>query len=181
MNLNFLHTKEKGKDGMNSFLDTFIKEIKQTLNKNQTLVIDRIEENFVVCEKQSDRKMINIPRDLVSDDAIEGMMIKLHENKYIIDYQNCIVTRKNIIEELKNVWKREEGAEYYIVSSVLEKAVKCSNIYMKQNIYVKDERLIKNIKKGDIVKVIDGKYIIDKEKTEEVNKKVTELEMKKES
>ena len=119
--------------------------------------------------------MVDIERSLVPENAIEGMTIKQDGNQYVIDYENCIVTRKAIIDHLKNSWKKEEGAEYYIVASVLDTAVKCSNIFMKQNIYVKDEEVIKNLKKGDIVKLLNEKYIVDEEKNLEIEGEIQKL------
>ena len=175
MNLEFFNTKDKGNSKINSFLNSFAKELKNSLNKNHILVIDRIEDKVVICEDQNNGKMLDINRNLIPNEAIEGMAIKFDNDRYIIDYENCIVTRKRVVDELKSSWEKEEGAEYYIVSSVLEKAVKCSNIFMKQNIYIKDEELIKTMKKGDIVKLIDEKYIIDNEKNIEVNNKIKRL------
>lgn len=169
MNLDFLHTKDKESCKTNCFLSAFIQEIKKSLNKNKIFVIDRFEGNMAVCEDQDNGEMANISKELLPTKVIEGMTIKFENNEYLIDYENCIVTRKNIIDELKNSWKKEEGAEYYIVTSKLEKAVKCSNIFIKQNIYIKDEAFIKTLKKGDIIKCIDDKYILDDEKNEELN------------
>lgn len=155
--------------------NSIVKELKNTLSKNQILVIDRFEENFAVCERQDNGKMINIERNLIPEDAIEGMTLKQVEDKYVIDYENCIVTRKAIVDMLKNSWEKEEGAEYYIVSSILDTAVKLSNIFIKQNIYAKDSQLIKQLKKGNIVKLIDEKYIIDEAKNLEIENEIKKL------
>ena len=152
-----------------------VQELKNTLSKNQILVIDRFEENFAVCERQDNGKMVNIERNLIPEEAIEGMTIKQNGDNYIIDFENCMVTRKAIIDLLKNNWTKEEGAEYYIVSSILDMAAKCSNLFMQQNIYIKDEEVIKTLKKGDIIKLVDEKYIIDEEKNAEVEKEIQKL------
>lgn len=175
MDLEFLHTKDKEKVGINNFLKSFVHELKKFLNKSPSFVIDRFEGDIAVCENQNDGKMIDISINLISDKATEGMTIKFEKDKYVIDYQNCILTRKSIVDKLKQSWEKEEGAEYYIVSSVLEKVIKCSNIYMKQNIYIKDESFIELVKKGDIIKYIDEKYVIDYEKNKEVNNKIEEI------
>lgn len=152
-----------------------VQELKNTLSKNQVLVIDRFEENFAVCERQDNGKMVDIERNLIPEDAIEGMTIKQSGDKYTIDYENCIVTRKAIVDMLKSNWEKEEGAEYYIVSSVLDTAVKCTNIFMQQNIYIKDENVISILKKGDIVKLIDEQYIVDEAKNLEVENEIQKL------
>lgn len=155
--------------------DAIVKEIKNTLSKNQVLVIDRFEENFAVCERQDNGKMVDIERNLIPKEAMEGMTIKQEEDKYVIDYENCIVTKKVMIDKLKMNWEKEDGVEYYMVSSILDTAVKCSNIFMKQNIYIEDEEIIKILKKGDIVKVLDEKYIIDEAKNLEVKSEIQKL------
>lgn len=144
-------------------------------NNESILIIDRFEENFAVCENQDTEEMINIERKLIPENAIEGMTIKKQGEIYLIDYQNCIVTRKLIVDNLKNNWGKEDGVEYYIVSSILDTAVKCSNIFVQENIFIKDEEIINYLKKGDIIKLIDGKYILDKEKNQEVNNEIQKL------
>lgn len=156
-------------------LNSIVKDLKNTLSKNQVLVIDRFEENIAVCENQDNGEMVDIERNLISEEATEGMTIKQVGDSYVIDYENCIITRKNIIDKLKNNWEKEDGAEYYIVSSVLDTAVKCSNIFMNQNIFIKDENIIKNLKKGDIIKFIDEKYILDEDKNLEVKNEIKKL------
>lgn len=175
MDLQIFNTKDKEKSTTNNFFNSFIEDLKKSLNKNESLVIDRFEGDFAVCENQNNGKMININRNLISDKATEGMTIKFEKDKYVIDYKNCILTRKNIVDELKSSWEKEDGAEYYIVSSVMEKAIKCSNIYMQQNIYIKDKDFIKLAEKGDIIKAIGEKYSIDYEKNEEINNKIKQI------
>lgn len=152
-----------------------VQELKNTLSKNQVLVIDRFEENFAVCERQDNGKMVEIERSLIPEDSIEGMTLKQDGDKYIIDFENCIVTRKAIVDMLKNSWDKEEGAEYYIVSSILDTAVKCTNIYMQQNIYIKDEEVRSRLKKGDIVKLVDEQYIVDELKNAEIDSEIQKL------
>ena len=144
-------------------------------NQNIELVIDRFEGNFAVCERQDNMEMVDIDKNLIPLNAIEGMLIKKDGNKYIIDYENCIVTRKLIIDDIKSNWTEEDGIEYYFVSSVLENAVKCSNIYINKNIYIKDEEIIKSLKKGDIIRKQNDVYIIDNEKNEEIRKELEKL------
>lgn len=141
----------------------------------QTLVIDRFEGGFAVCEDQITEEMINIDRNLIPENAVEGMTIKKQDDFYFIDYENCILTRKLIIDKLKNNWTKEDEIEYYIVSSVLDSAVKCSNIFNAQNIYIEDSELINSLKKGNIIKLVDGKYILDEEKNLEVENEIQKL------
>ena len=146
-----------------------------SLNDSISLVIDRFEENFAVCENQESEEMVNIQRNLIPENAIEGMTIKKIEDKYVVDYENCIVSRKLIVDNLKNKWIKGNGIEYYMVSSVLDTAVKCTNILAQQNIYINDQEIINSAKKGDIIKVIDGKYIIDQEKNCEIENEIQKL------
>ena len=139
------------------------------------LIIDRFEENFAVCENQSTEEIVNIEKIFIPENAIEGTRIKKIGGTYTIDYENCIVTRKQIINNLKNNWIKEEGIDYYIVSSILDSSVKCSNIFIQQNIFIEDEEILNSVKKGDIIKLVDGKYILDKEKNLEIEKEIQKL------
>ena len=150
-------------------------ELDNALNECAIFVIDRFEEDFAVCEKQDTEEMVNIERKLIPENVIEGMTIKKCDNIYVIDYENCIVTRKLIIDNLKNNWLKEDGTEYYIVSSILDTAVKCSNIFVQENIFIKDEEIASSLKKGNIIKLVDGKYILDEEKNLEVENEIQKL------
>lgn len=144
-------------------------------NEDQILVIDRFEDNIAVCENVENGEMVDIDRNLITKDAIEGMRIKKVGEKYIIDYENCIVFRKMIIDKLKVNWNKEENVKYYIVSSILENALKCSNIYFKENIIIKNEELINKVKKGDIIRFINGQYVVDEIKNEEVQNEILQF------
>ena len=51
-----------------------------------------------MCENQDNGEMVDIERNLISEEATEGMTIKQVGDSYVIDYENCIITRKNIID-----------------------------------------------------------------------------------
>ena len=155
--------------------DLITEEYEKQSNSNSIFVIDRFEDNFAVCEKQDSEELVNIERNLIPKNAIEGMTLKKVGEKYIVDYENCIVTKKIIIDKLKNNWEKEENTEYYFVSSVLENAVKCTNIFIKQNIIIKDEPIIALLKKGDIVKYINNEYIFDESKNLEIENEIKKI------
>ena len=68
------------------------------------LIIDRFENNYAVCEKE-DRTMINIEKSKLPENAKEGDVLIIKNDKIIIDYEETS-KRKKIIENLtKDMWK----------------------------------------------------------------------------
>ncbi|MDF2880916.1 MAG: hypothetical protein K0R54_1473 [Clostridiaceae bacterium] len=68
------------------------------------LIIDRFEHNFAVCEKE-DRTMLNIEKSKLPQNAKEGDVIIISNDKIIIDNEETL-KRKKIIENLtKDMWK----------------------------------------------------------------------------
>ena len=68
------------------------------------------------------------------------MNLKKENGIFKIDVLNCPVTREKALEELKSNW--EDVDDLYVVNNKLNKALKCTNLSRKENIYVKDENLI---------------------------------------
>ena len=62
------------------------------------VIIDRFEGGFVVCEKE-DRTMLNIKREKLPPDAIEGDALIIEGDTIIIDIANT-EKRKNIVRKL---------------------------------------------------------------------------------
>jgi hypothetical protein len=68
------------------------------------LIIDRFENNYAVCEKE-DRTMINIEKSKLPQNAKEGDVLIIKNDKIIIDYEETL-KRKKIIENLtEDIWK----------------------------------------------------------------------------
>ncbi|MCT4605669.1 MAG: DUF3006 domain-containing protein [Marinisporobacter sp.] len=68
------------------------------------MIIDRFEENLAVCERE-DGKIINIERNMIPQDAKEGDVLVVDENRIFIDREETLKRRKKIEEMTKNLWE----------------------------------------------------------------------------
>ena len=73
---------------------------------------------------------------------------------------------KKVVNKLKENWDDKENL--YLVTNKLNNAIKCTNLGKKENIYIKDENLIKILEKGNIIIKNGENFSIEKEKTEEL-------------
>ncbi|MGG5460716.1 DUF3006 domain-containing protein [Clostridium sp. B9] len=69
------------------------------------LIVDRIEENFIVCEDENESIL-----ELKSDDVIgavkEGdVLVKGKEGKFLVDKELTIRRRKEIEDLMKGMWE----------------------------------------------------------------------------
>ena len=68
------------------------------------LTIDRIEDKFAICEKDN-REMIKIEIYKLPKNIKEGDVIEIINNKYIVNKQMTDERKKNINNEIENLWK----------------------------------------------------------------------------
>ncbi|MGG7165759.1 DUF3006 domain-containing protein [Clostridium ihumii] len=66
-------------------------------------IIDRFEENFVVCEDENGI-MKNIEKSLLPKDVKEGDVILKDNNIFYIDYEETKKLREEINQMTKNLW-----------------------------------------------------------------------------
>jgi hypothetical protein len=170
MNLENLLSKT-GKQIGENLINTFLKEIKNYMNENY--VIDRFEGNIAVCENQQTGEMVDIPKENLPQNIVSGMSIKKVNGKFEIDILNCAITRKNVVNALKENWENTENL--YVVNNVLNKALKCTNIEKNENIYIKDEAIISKSDKGTIIQKNGENFTIDFEKTAELKETLKKL------
>lgn len=73
----------------NNFIDNFINELKNFLDKNSSSLytLDRFEGDFAILENRSTKKMTDIPISNIPSNAKEGDILKLSNGSYIIDYE----------------------------------------------------------------------------------------------
>ena len=68
------------------------------------LVVDRFEDDCVVCEDEN-QNMVNILKDEIEGDVKEGDILAFYDGKYIVDKEET-VDRKEYIEDLiKDLWE----------------------------------------------------------------------------
>lgn len=70
-------------------------------------VIDRIEDNLVVCQDEN-FNTIQINKDLIVGDLKEGYIIRKQEEKYILDEEKTIERNNKIKELMKGMWQKDE-------------------------------------------------------------------------
>jgi hypothetical protein len=140
---------------------------------NENYVIDRFEGNIAVCENQQTGEMVDIPKENLPQNIVSGMSIKKVNGKFEIDVLNCAITRKNVVNALKENWENTENL--YVVNNVLNKALKCTNIEKNENIYIKDEAIISKSDKGTIIQKNGEDFTIDFEKTAELKETLKNL------
>lgn len=68
-------------------------------------IIDRIEENIVVCENIKTQKIENIEKRKLPTNIKQGVVIKFENGVYSIDEEETKKRKKIIHEKVKNLWK----------------------------------------------------------------------------
>lgn len=71
----------------------------------ETLVVDRIEGNIVVCENRSNGIMINIFVSNLPEGIREGTVLKYFDGKYRIDLDEQGSIEKRIEEKMMDLWE----------------------------------------------------------------------------
>lgn len=67
------------------------------------LIIDRISKDIAVIE--DGERLFEVPRKMLSEDACEGDVIALRNEKYVKDKNATDERRKKIIEMQNNLWE----------------------------------------------------------------------------
>lgn len=71
----------------------------------ETLVIDRIEENIAVCENRRNKVIIEIQLLKLPENVKEGTIIKYFNGKYSIDSDEQKNIEKRIAEKMERLWE----------------------------------------------------------------------------
>lgn len=70
-------------------------------------VIDRIEDNLVICQDEN-FNTIKINEELIVGILKEGYIIRKEKEKYILDEKKTIERNKKIKELMKGMWQKDE-------------------------------------------------------------------------
>lgn len=91
----------------NNFLENFINELKNYLNKNSNpmYTLDRFEGNFAVLENRNTKEMTDIPISNIPFNAKEGDILKLSNGSYVIDYEETGIVSDRIRDRMDNLKK----------------------------------------------------------------------------
>lgn len=68
------------------------------------LVVDKIEEEYVVCEKKS-KKIINLKKNLFSFNVKEGDVVRVNMGKIEKDIDKTNILKKKIEDIVENLWE----------------------------------------------------------------------------
>lgn len=68
------------------------------------VIIDRFEGDYAICEK-GDRTMMEIPRILMPEDAKEGDVLIIENDKIITDHETTEQRKNEIADLVKGLWK----------------------------------------------------------------------------
>lgn len=84
-----------------SIIQTILKEKKIM---EETLVIDRIENNIAICENRENGIIIEIDVSKLPDNIREGSVIKYMDGNYRLDLEEQKNIEARIAEKMKNIW-----------------------------------------------------------------------------
>ncbi len=70
-------------------------------------VIDRIEDNLVICQDEN-FNTIKINKELIVGILKEGYIIRKEKEKYILDEKKTIERNKKIKKLMKGMWQKDE-------------------------------------------------------------------------
>ena len=96
---NILDKKEKER-----FIQEFIKQIFQKINKEIILVVDRFEGNIAVCEDRETGEMTNIEITKLPEGVLEGDVLNYKNGEYTIDVEKRKEIEDRINNKVKNLF-----------------------------------------------------------------------------
>ncbi len=91
-------------DEKRSLIQDLINSIKNKLEKENILVIDRFEGDFAVCENRKTGIMLNINKNKLPKQAVEGDVLKFVNNKYELDENEKEKIENRINNKVKNLF-----------------------------------------------------------------------------
>lgn len=71
----------------------------------QEYIIDRLEENFAICENEQ-KEMVKIEISVLPKNVKEGTVLIYENGKYIISEEKTKRRKEKIKEKMKNLWTK---------------------------------------------------------------------------
>lgn len=109
MNLDLFNNlgKNISSNNSNNFIDSFINELKNFLDKNSNSMytLDRFAGNFAILENRGTKKMTDIPISNIPSNAKEGDILKLSNGSYVINYEETSIVSDRIRDKMDNLKK----------------------------------------------------------------------------
>lgn len=104
MELDLLNNISRGQNEID--VTEFQRELTNKLEEMESrFTIDRFEGDVVVLENRDTGKMLNVNKKDIPQDAKEGTILKLNEDKYEIDIEEQKIVEDRIKNKMKNLWK----------------------------------------------------------------------------
>lgn len=82
--------------------------IKYINNENIFFTLDRFEGNFAVCENRLTGDMINIYIDLIPNTAVSGDILKVENNKIVVDIESTSKEKESIQNLARSLFKKKK-------------------------------------------------------------------------
>lgn len=104
MELNLLNDINRGQNeiDVNQFQRELTNKLEEMENK---FTVDRFEGDIAVLENRDTGEMININKNDLPQDAKEGSILRLNNNKYEIDVEEQKEVEKRIKDKMNKLWK----------------------------------------------------------------------------
>lgn len=106
MNLDFFnHLSKKEDSNLNNFasdLNAFLENTLSNFKNGDSFTIDRFEQNSVVLENRSTRKMYTIPMDKLPNNVHEGDILTFLNGKFLLDANKT----KSVSDNIQNKFDR---------------------------------------------------------------------------
>lgn len=104
MELNLLNNISRGQNEIN--INEFQRELTNKLEEMENrFTIDRFEDNIAVLENRDTGEVFNINKNELPQEAKEGTILKLNNNKYEIDLEEQKIVEDRIKNKMNKLWK----------------------------------------------------------------------------
>lgn len=91
----------------NTNIDLFINELKNALNKpsSSTYIVDRIENDYAVCENTNTLKMETIPINSLPKNIKQGYILQSNNQEFIINHELTNKRKEFLKNKIDKAWK----------------------------------------------------------------------------
>ncbi len=95
-------TEQKMQNEISKFINQLSERIK---NMESIYVVDKIEGDYAVCENRETGEIFDLELSSLPKEINEGTILKLHNNKYIIDSESKNEIENRIKQKMNKLWK----------------------------------------------------------------------------
>ncbi|HOZ55065.1 MAG TPA: DUF3006 domain-containing protein [Clostridia bacterium] len=95
-------TEQKKQNEISKFINQLSERIK---NMESKYVVDKIEGNYAVCENRETGEIFDLELSNLPKEIKEGTVLKLHNNKYLIDSESKTEIENRIKQKMNKLWE----------------------------------------------------------------------------